>query len=259
MLIDDTTPLDNLTRPENGRGLVPRNYATDPPEMFAPPSSIPLIPRSEWDARIQEQDRTGSSLEHLWRRSGHPHLVQGEWGYCWGHSVTHTLMTDQLKRNAPFVPLSAFALCATIKKGANEGGWCGLAAKFARDRGIPSQALWPQGDADYRRHDTPEVWADAAKNKIVEDWVDLTRPVWGQNLTFDQVATCLLLNIPCALDFNWWAHSVCGVRLVRIESGSYGVRILNSWERWGEQGFATLQGSRAIPDGAVATRAATAA
>lgn len=49
-------------------------------------------------------------------------------------------------------------------------------------------------------------------------------------------------------------------RLVRVEAGSYGLRIDNSWtDQWGDRGKATLQGARAIPDGAVATRAITVA
>lgn len=256
LIIDDSTGTD-VTHPLGmGRGLVPRDYSVDPVEMFAAPSEIPLIPRSEWDARIQEQEAQQSSLEHI--RGNIPSLDQGPVGYCWAHSTTHTAMLHRAVANLPYVPLSAYAVAATIKKGADEGGWCGLSAKFARERGIPSQAIWPQGDRHYQTHDNPETWANAALHKITEDWVDLTRDVWGQNLTFDQVATCLLLNIPCAVDFNWWGHSVCAIRLVRIEAGSYGLKIWNSWgDGWGDRGMGILRGSKAIPNGAVATRTTT--
>lgn len=177
-------------------------------------------------------------------------------GNCWTHSVTHTMMLSNVVAGNRYVPLSAYAVACKIKNFRDQGGWCGLAAEFARTHGVPSQAKWPQQSMS-RAHDNDATWADAAKHKIDEDWVDLTRPVYYQNLTFDMVATCLLCNVPVAVDFNWWAHSVCAIRLVRVEAGSYGLEILNSWGGWGDNGTGVLRGSRAIPDGAVATRVVT--
>lgn len=257
LIIDDSTPNDVPFDPQFARGAVPRDYSVDPVEMFAAPSEMPLIPRSEWDARIDEQETQQSSLKHLYRRAGWTNLDQGQNGYCWAHSVAHTVMLQRTAANQPFVPLSAYAVAAIIKGGRNEGGWCGLAAKFIRDVGIPSQQFWPQGDRRLS-HDTAAMRENAAMHKVTEDWVDLTRPVYNQSLTFDQLASCLLLNIPCAVDFNWWGHSVAAVRLVRVEAGSYGIEILNSWLNWGDHGLAVLRGSKAIPNGAVATRVTTA-
>jgi hypothetical protein len=258
-VIDDSTSPDVLFDPRQARGLVPRDYTAYPPEMFAPPSELPLIPRSEWDARIEEQERLGSSLEHLratmaggqWFAS----LDQNPQGYCWAYSTTATVMFARAVSNQPFVELQAHGIACKLMDFADRGGWCGLSAKFAREVGIPSKSVWPDANRMSRTNDRPEAWANAAQYRITEDWVDLTRPVWGQNLTFDQVATCLLTNVPVALDFNWWGHSVCGIRLVRVEAGSYGIKILNSWsDAWGDRGMGVLRGPRAIPDGAIATR-----
>lgn len=254
VLIDDDAPPDVAFDPRFARGLVPRDYSEHPREMFAPPAEIALVPRSEWDARIDEQEEQKSSLEHLYLRAGWENLDQGQVGYCWAHSTVHSVMLARTRDNQPFVPLSAYAVAATIKGGRDEGGWCGLSAKFVRDRGVPSQAFWPQGDRGVRARDRPEVWENAGLHKITEDWVDLTRDVYDQSLSFDQVATCLLQNVPCPVDFNWWAHSVCAVRLVRVEAGSYGLLILNSWKNWGRRGLGVLRGRNAIPDGALATR-----
>jgi hypothetical protein len=82
--------------------------------------------------------------------------------------------------------------------------------------------------------------------------VDLTRPVQGQNLTEDQIASCLLQNIPVAVDYQEWGHSICALRWVRVEPGSYSPKILNSWtDNWGDNGMAVIRKSWNV-DGAVA-------
>lgn len=234
-------------------GYVERDYKLYPREMFDPPSSMPMIPKSEWSDRIKDLESQKASLSHI--RGEIPSLDQGQVGYCWNHSTAHCVTILRAVAGLPYVPLSAYAVGATIKKGADEGGWCGLSAKFLRERGIPSQALWPQGDRDYRKYDKPEVWANAALHKVSEDWVDLTREVYDQSLTFEQVASCLLSGTPCAVDFNWWGHSVCALDLVEISSGNFGLRIWNSWsDKWGDRGMGVLEGQKAIPNGAVALR-----
>ena len=257
-VIDDSTPTDVLFDSRFGRGAEPRDYKLDPPEMFAPPSEMPLIPRSEWSVRIKEKTRLGAHLSDVRNRAANgqpmPNLDQGSVGYCWAHSVVHTVMIARAVANQPYVPLSAYAVAAIIKGGRDEGGWCGLAAKFVREVGVPAQSFWPQGQRSLVL-DTPTMRENAARHKVTEDWVDLTRPVWNNQLTFDQLATCLLAGVPCAVDFNWWGHSVCALDLVEVEANSFGIRILNSWANWGDNGTAVLVGSRAIPDGAIATRA----
>lgn len=241
-IIDDNTDPDLLFDPQYARGAEPRNYDEFPEEMFDAPDKINLIPRSEWDARIDEQEREQSSLWHIWNRKPFKLLEQAQYGYCWSHSVVHCVMFARLRDNQETVPLSAFSIAATIKNGRNEGGWCGLAAKFARERGIMPQSLWPQGRADWRNFDKPEFWAEAAKYKIEEDWYDLTRPVHGQRLSDDQMATALLCNQPGAHDNMNWYHSVAVVQLVRIEPGSYGFRFPNSWgPGWGDRGWGILR------------------
>lgn len=256
IIIDDSTPAGVTHDPQFSRGAVPRDFSVDPPAMFADPSGIQVIPRSEWDARIDEQEAQQSSLEHVYLRAGWPNLDQNGQGFCWAYSVGHTLMVARARDNQPYVRLSPHGVACKIKGFRDEGGWCGLSAKFARETGYPSEGVWPQQSMS-RSNDNAATWADAAKHKITEDWVDLARPVYDQNLTFDQVATQLLLNNPCAVDFNWWSHSVCAVRLVRVEAGSYGLLILNSWLNWGRRGLAVLSGSKCLPDGAVCTRSAT--
>jgi len=243
-------------------GLIERDYDQFPEPMFAPPGDMVLIPESEWDARWEEQERQQSSLEHLYLSgpNGTPafrHLGQNGHGYCWKYSVGHSMMMDRLRRNLPMVRFNPHAGAAIIKRGRDEGGWCGEAAKFATEHGMAIEGTgpgqWPLHSRDLR-HDTPELRAEMAKYKIEEDWVDLTRQVWNRNLTMAQVATTAFNNLPGPRDYNWWRHSVCGIRWVRIERGAWGQLILNSWPGWGRHGLGVLRGSRAICNGGLSIR-----
>lgn len=265
LVINSENYLDHDLYPrEKARGLVPRDPSVRHSSL-APRHAVtmPLIPRFEWSARIKEKEQTKSRLSDL-RLSGNngrpiPSLDQGQVGYCWAHSSTHAVTMVRCANNLPYVPLSAYAVAATIKRGADEGGWGALSLDFITERGVPSQAVWPQGDRNYRQYDRPEVWASAALHKVTEGWVDLAEGPYDRNLTFDQVVTLLLLNVPVVLDFNWWSHSVCGLDAVEVEPGSFGVRIWNSWgDSWSDRGMGILQGSKAVPDGAVAPRVTTA-
>jgi hypothetical protein len=251
-ILDDETDNDKWFPKDKGRGLV------EPPagkgkEMSAPPSEIKLITQSEWSDRIKEKEAKKSRMKDI----GHyiENINQGQVGYCWAHSNAHCVAFNRAVSNQPYIALSAYMVAAIIKKGRDEGGWCGLSRKFMSEVGICSQTLWPQGNRDYKKMDTPAVRANAELHKITEDWVDLSVDVYDQNLTFAQVATCMLLNIPCAVDFNHWSHSVCAVGLVEVEPGSFGLEIYNSWgPEWGENGYGILRGQKAIPDGATAIR-----
>jgi C1A family cysteine protease len=247
-----------------GRGAVPRDYKVQPQTMFASPTEIKLIPKSEWSARLKEKEETQSSLRYV-RLQGNngqpvPSLDQGQVGYCWAHSTTHAVMLDRMMRGMDYVPLSAYSIAAIIKKGKDEGGWGALSAQFAKDNGIASQTLWPQGQRNYSQLDTPACRADMKLRRIDEDWTDLTKQVYDRTLTFDMLASLLLSDIPGPVDFNWWGHSVCAMELVEVEAGSFGIRIWNSWgDGWGEKGMGVLRGNKAIPDGAVSIRTTTAA
>lgn len=89
--------------------------------MFAQPSDIEIIPRTEWDARFDEQEERKSSLEHVYLSGpgGTPafeNLDQGTEGYCWAYSVGHSIMMHRLKCNLQYVRLNPHSIAAIIKK-----------------------------------------------------------------------------------------------------------------------------------------------
>jgi hypothetical protein len=256
MLIHDTTSNDILFDPNFGRGLVERDLSAQP--MKTLPTQLPLIPRSEWSVRIKEKKQLGSRISDIRRSSGPkggaiPSLNQGQWGYCWAHSPTMGNMLLRALMGQPYKKLSAFMVAAIIKNGRDEGGWGALALEFIENYGQPTVDLWPENDASLTRK-TAAMMADAAKHKVTADWADLDSAVYDRDLSFDQVATLLLSNVPVVGDFNFWGHSVILMDLEEVEPGSFGVRGLNSWsDDWGDLGEFVLQGSRAVPDNAVAT------
>lgn len=258
-VFDDSTSAHVHSPRRFGRGAVERDYSVQPAAVGADPDEMDLIPESDYDAYIDEQEERQSSLEHIYLRAGWENLDQGQVGYCWAHSTAHALMLELTKAGA-YEPLSAYAVAATIKQGRDEGGWCGLSMQFLKERGIPSQNRWPQGDRRYRVYaDRPEVWEDAARHQVTEDWVDYAKPAYDRTLTMSQHDTCLLNNTPLAVDYMWWGHSVCALRLVRVERGSYGTLILNSWKGWGRRGLGVIRGTRRNVDGCVGIRASRAA
>ncbi len=236
-------------------GLTERD---DQPKPKVAAINMPIIPRSEWSDRLKEMERQKALISDVrsraMRGSHLPSMNQGEWGYCWAHSTTMCAMLNRARTNLPFVPLSAFAIAAIIKKGANEGAWAALSYDFATKIGLPSEQYWRQGVVDLNL-DTEDMRKDAATRKIQEGWVDLDARVYDQNMTFDQVATALLMGFAVAGDFYWWGHSVCIMDLVEIESGDFGFRILNSWtDGWGSKGTSILRGDKARTNGAVVPR-----
>lgn len=241
-----------------GHGYVPRDYNVYPEEMFAAPSELQLIPESEYDARYDEQESQQSSLEHVYLRGGQPAFVnldQNGDGHCWAYSTGQSAMIERLSRAGSTPRLNPHSVATCLRQ--FQGGWCGMSAKFYREVGC---ALEGTGPNEWPLHsnntslDTPAMREAMKANRILEDYVDLTRPVYSQNLTMPALATLGFLNIPCPTDYNWWSHSVCRIRWVRIEAGSWGALILNSWKGWGRFGLGVLRGSQATANGAVATR-----
>ncbi len=251
---EDGVKNDDLFPASHPCGTIPRDYNVQPVSMFTAPNNVPLIPRSEWDARIAEQDKTKSSTWHLLEQSGFRVLDQNGQGFCWFYSVVGSIMVKRCIAGLPYVRLSAHAGACKMNNFRDGGGWCGKSQEFITANGIPDVDHWKEQSMS-RQYDTPETWANAKQYKIEQDVVDLTVPVYDRDLSVDLIATLLLRNEPVPTDWAEWSHSVCAVQLVKIESGSYGFKIMNSWgPSYGTNGYGVIRLDKwPKPMGAVAT------
>ena len=241
-------------------GCVPRDYDLDPVLLRDSPDSLQILSDAECDAYYDEQQAQESSLLHQYLRGygdGKPafeNLDQNGQGYCWAYSTAQAIMLDRMRRNMPPVRLSAHAVACKIMNFRDEGGWCGLSAKFARSTGYPTVDVWPEKSMS-RKYDTPATWENAALHMVSEDWYDLGKKEWDQVLSKKQLKTLGVTNTPMMLDYNRFSHSMAGIVVVRFEPGAWGPVVLNSWKGWGYHGLGVL--AEMWPDNACAIRSTT--
>ena len=274
LVIDDNNYQEHIDAMIDGsmmsKGYVPRDYGRNPVGSYegVKKFDIDLIPRTEWPSRIKdmvESKSTYADLRTIGNNGGHvKSLDQNGQGACWTYSVAGAITACRIRDNQPYVRLSSHAVFCKLNNWEDKGGWNPRAVEFAIKNGYPDIASWPEKSMS-RNYDTTATWLNAQKHKIVDGWMDLTPPVYDRNLTFDQLFTCLLLRLPCPVDYNWWGHSVCAVDPVEVDSSlplsdvrRWGVRIWNSWtDSWSQLGMGILVGNKAVPDGATCCKGTT--
>lgn len=271
-------------------GLIPRDYAKNPVGSIPGIKSgidMPLIPESQWPTLLQQMDAEGTGLDAIRERGMFgqriPSRDQNGRGYCWMHSGVGALLLVRARDGQPYADLSAYGPACVIKNFRDEGGWGAQGVDFLRERGCPTSATWPQQGTS-RSYDNPNTWAEAAKYKVDEGWIDLQAAQYDRKMAWNQYMTCWFNCQPTINDYNWWGHSVCGMRPVNGSNlfnqglrssqshklittqeldaawdfsdpvtAGMGCLILNSWgDSWSQNGAGVLAPSKAVPDGGVA-------
>lgn len=252
LIIDDGTPDRDLQPPSGfsaGLDLSERTsegYA-GVAERF--PQEL-LIPRSEWQARIQEMEETKSRLSDMALAAGLPCKDQNGTNYCWINAPTYCVETVRLTMNQPMVILSPASAGGPIKGYRNVGGWGKEGLEWIVTHGLVPVDKWPANaiSSSYNTEENKRL----GLNYRVTEWWEL------QPRNLDELMSCLFRSIPVAVGYSWWGHEVTASDPAWID-GAIALRIRNSWSMgWGSQGYGILQGNRMFPDDAVAPRVAIA-
>lgn len=232
-------------------GYQPRDYDLQPTVKFCSP--LPpdfVIPRDEWDAIIRAQEENQATLRHVRDRAGIKTKSQNGTNYCWAFGTVAAVQLVRAAAGMPTVALSPTAVAAQVTKYRNVGGNTFDAIPWIAEHGVPTVGQWPLNKID-RQYATAETANNAANYRLTE-WYEL------KSNSFDQAASCLLRGIPVILGLMWWGHMVCGVRLVSLGGGKYGIEIENSHgEGYGEKGLAVLPEQKATAFDQAAPRVVT--
>lgn len=233
-----------------GRGYVPRNWHDHPfASGVAKAFDLTVIPRSEWDDRIEQMERDKSRLSDLLDQYQVPVKNQRSTNYCWIFAPVHCAEIVRVKQGNAYVSLSPASCGAIIKNYQNVGGWGSEGLAFMIQRGVAPSELWPDTAID-RQYDN-EASREARQQYMPLEWTE------GRAKDLDHLMTLLFNRIPVAVGYNWWGHEVTAIDPVKV-NGQYGCRIDNSWgTTWGENGRGILVGSKAVPDDQVAPRTIT--
>ncbi|HNB60026.1 MAG TPA: C1 family peptidase [Phycisphaerales bacterium] len=244
LFIDDDTPSDLLYPATHATGLeLARPFAGPAYEGVAEPFPTSLlIPRSEWQARIEERKRLKITCRDLCKAAGLPPKDQQRTNYCWINAPTYCCEVVRVMQNQPLVILSPASAGAQIKNYRNVGGWGKEGVEWISEHGLAPVDRWPANAID-RRYATPENQA-LALNYRIDRWAELE----PNNL--DQLVSAVLRGHPVAIGLAWWRHEVTAVDADWVD-GEAVVVIRNSWGQWGDDGYGTLRGRKALPDDAV--------
>lgn len=247
-VIDDSTPDRDLFPHYFGRGLdLSLRTAAGYAGVANPFPEELLIPRSEWQARIEERVALKAQLSDMCDQADLPCLNQEQTNYCWANAPTYCCEVVRILQGEPLVLLSPASVGGPITNYQNVGGWGKQALQYISDNGIDPQSVWPANAIDSQYHTAENV--QLAKSYRATEWWDLN----GPNV-LDNMISCLLRDSPAAAGYSWWSHEVT-VKDAVWKDGAIALLCRNSWGMtWGDRGYFFIQGDRMIPDDAVAPR-----
>ena len=198
-----------------------------------------LIPRDQWQARIEERKEKQERIIDKVRYAKLPHKDQGRTNYCWVNAPVHALEISRMQANEEPVSLSPAWAGSIIKRGRNVGGWGREAIEFLYNHGTVPSFVCSDNDQSVR-HNTAGNRKTASRYRVT-DWVEC------QPRNVEQMVSLLLRDYCGAAGYNWWGHEVAVTDVDWID-GDVATIIRNSWRGWGDFGFGVLQGSRMLAD-----------
>lgn len=234
--IFDDADVDELFGPLHVAGHVPAPEGYSARGYSSSMDDAPVIDPSEYDARIDEQERLKSRISDRmsWRATD-----QGRYPTCWAAGTCHAFTTARALAGQSIEFLSPMSVAVPIS-GGNSGGYEGDAVEWLIKQGGVRESLW--GPQDRRRVSGPAIDQDRERLRIVDAY-ECTRP--------EHFKTACLLGWPCTVAYAAWSHVVMLCDFVRIEPGSYGFRIRNNWgDSWGDKNRHSVGGFAVFREGA---------
>ncbi len=239
-------------------GTLPRDYAKVPygSMPYAKPlgSEIPIIPMEEWPDRIADQERTKSTLKHIWADCKIGVFNQSSLSYCHSFSSVMGLMITRGVMGLPKRRLSASSVAAPITNYQNKGWYIEDALKQMFEVGVATEDFVPMRTT--KKSDFKAGWReDAARNRVAEFF-----DVPSRNILIH--GSLLLSRHPVIVGLDYWGHAVADLllrdmnrRLKATDAARYGSEFLNSWDAsWGNEGFGVRMGSKFLADSIYAIR-----
>ena len=207
----------------------------------------PLIPRSDWAARLKEQNDQKRCISQM--QNWEPDDQDG-YPICWAAGTCAAFSTARVLQGLPFVRISGMSVAVPIS-GGHRGGYEGDAVEYLTSHGGATADIWEYANPRGASDGDPKVQESRKHHVALESY---------ECNSFDEFATAWLLRFPCTVSYNWWSHVVMACDLVEIERGSFGVRIRNNWGDWGAKngfgfsGYQVLREGHGTPSGGFAFR-----
>lgn len=230
-----------------GRGYLNRSYIDCPEFSAYPEYSGDRLPRSQWKERIEHLNEIGGQPYHWHQAEGNKIIhSQRSTPYCWMYGTVAAVQNCLLRQGVGYVNLNPFATAYLGKRGRMKGGFGIEACGYIEEFGIVEEEYLPEFTKTFRWSD--DAKENAKKHKLV-DFEELPKN------SMDAVVDAILCErCPVTVAFSWWRHLVCCVG-VAVKGDDFGLICVNSWgSNWGENGYTTLWGKKAVPYEAVAVR-----
>lgn len=237
-------------------GTIARNYAQVPYgsiPSIPPGSDIEEIDLEEWPDLIADQDRSESSLYHIWKDSKIGILNQSSISYCHAFAdVFHSMLVREMQQ-LEYVELSASSIGGPVTGWKNAGAYIHDDLLQSYNFGACSTDFCPMLTTNLR--DCKPGWKENALLHRTSEYIDVPAR------DFKKHGSLLLRNKPVNVGLNYWGHAVADLKVIDLYPQRkatdwlrYGFMFANSWStQWGDEGFGVRHGNKALAD-AIYTR-----
>lgn len=222
-----------------GRGLSQAQGYAGSTQLQLFPANL-LVPQSEWQARIQEQEERKSRLSDLILMEKLPPKDQGQTSQCWINAGCHCIEINRMQQNQETVILSPSSVGGPLKNWSDPGGYGKEGLDGISLMGLCPVDLWP-ANAIQSKYNTAANRTKALLYRNISGW---NFPDCLQT----EMVSASLIGFALAGGYNNISHEITMIEPVWLD-GALAWRIRNSWGRgYGYEGFAIFTDQELQPD-----------